>query len=238
MIIKADCIEWMRQQPDASVDAILTSPPYNFDIEYNTYKDQVDDYRGFTRSWITEGVRILKPTGRFIINIQPLFNKYMPYHHWVYQIMEDNDMLWYGERIWQKNNINGYRGAAGSMGRSSKPYLWYSTEYVQIFCKEDLYRKCSAEESLLDVKEQMPWCKDHIWNISPGRNKDHPAVMPEQLAERLIKLFCKRDDIVYDPFSGSGTTIRVAKRLGCNPIGTEIDEEYVKLSKQDQGIKE
>ena len=229
MIYNQDCIEWMNSQPSDSVDAIITSPPYNFDIEYNTYKDQVDDYRNFTKNWITEGVRILKPTGRFIINIQPLFNKRMPYHHWIYRIMEDSDMLWYGERIWQKNNINGYRGAAGSMGRSSKPYLWYSTEYVQIFSKGDVYRTCSAEESLLTVKEQMPWCKDHIWNIAPGRNKNHPAVMPPQLAERLIKLFCKKNDVVYDPFAGTGTTLKAAQDLGCQPIGTEIDSEYCRI---------
>jgi site-specific DNA-methyltransferase (adenine-specific) len=227
-----DCLEWMQQQPDDIVDIILTSPPYNLDIDYNTYKDNINDYRSWTNSWINEATRILKPTGRFIINIQPKFSAREPYHHWIYQAMESNHMLWYGERIWNKNTINGYRGAAGSMGIPSKIYLWYSTEYVQIFAKGDCYRPTKKSDSLITLPEQTAWAKDHIWSIAPARQKNHPAQMPIQLADRLLKLFARKGDIVYDPFAGAGTTMLAAQQLGLNSIGTEIDPDYCQFIHQ------
>jgi len=227
-MINTDCVAWMGQQPDQSQDIILTSPPYNLDLDYGHYRDLIPDYRHWLAQWIDQGCRLLRNTGRFIINIQPKYSDRAPYHHWIHHIMEKNRMIWYGERIWQKNNITGYRGAAGSMGRSSKPYLWYSTEYVQVFCKENLYRPCSAEQSLLTMPEQTAWAKDHIWNIAPVRQQRHPAQMPEQLVERCLKLFARRGDQVLDPFAGVGTTMRVCERLGLDSTGCEIDPDYVK----------
>jgi DNA modification methylase len=228
-IINQDCVEWMTRQADASVDIILTSPPYNFDMPYGTYKDDIIDYRSWTTAWITEAARILTHTGRLLINIQPKYSDRLPYHHWVHHSCESAGLLWYGERIWNKNTINGYRGAAGSMGIPSKIYLWYSTEYVQMFSKGDIYRPTKKEDSLITMPEQTAWAKDHIWNIAPARQKDHPAQMPIQLADRLLKLFARKGDIVYDPFAGAGTTMLAAKSLGLDSIGTEIDPTYCQL---------
>lgn len=227
-----DCLEWMQNQPMESVDIILTSPPYNFDMPYGTYKDDITDYRSWTNAWITAATRILKPAGRLVINIQPKFSAREPYHHWIHHSCEQNNLLWYGERIWNKNTINGYRGAAGSMGIPSKIYLWYSTEYVQIFSKGDIYRPTKKEDSLIEMEEQMAWAKDHIWNIAPARQKNHPAQMPIQLADRLLKLFARKGDIVYDPFAGAGTTMFAAQQLGLDSIGTEIDSDYAKFIHQ------
>jgi len=225
-LYQQDCLEWMRTQPAESVDIVLTSPPYNFDMDYNTYKDDITDYRSWTHAWITAATKILKPTGRLLINIQPKFSERLPYHHWIHHSCEQNNLLWYGERIWNKNTINGYRGAAGSMGIPSKIYLWYSTEYVQMFSKGDIYRPTKKEDSLITMQEQTAWAKDHIWNIAPARQKDHPAQMPIQLADRLLKLFARKGDVVYDPFAGAGTTMLAAKTLGLDSIGTEIDPDY------------
>ncbi len=224
-----DCLAWMNAQPEESVDIVLTSPPYNFDMDYNTYKDDITDYRSWTHAWITAATRILKPRGRLLINIQPKFSERLPYHHWIHHSCEQNNLLWYGERIWNKNTINGYRGAAGSMGIPSKIYLWYSTEYVQMFSKGDIYRPTKKEDSLITMQEQMAWAKDHVWNIAPARQKDHPAQMPIQLADRLLKLFARKGDVVYDPFAGAGTTMMAAKTLGLASIGTEIDAAYCQL---------
>jgi site-specific DNA-methyltransferase (adenine-specific) len=79
------------------------------------------------------------------------------------------------------------------------------------------------------MPEQTAWAKDHIWNIAPARQKDHPAQMPIQLADRLLKLFARKGDIVYDPFAGAGTTMLAAKSLGLDSIGTEIDPTYCQL---------
>jgi len=228
-VINQDCIEWMKSQPNNSLDIILTSPPYNFDMPYATYKDDIKNYRDWTQAWIREGSRILKDKGRFIINIQPKFSHGEPYHHWIYQSMEQCGMLWYGERIWQKNAINGYRGAAGSMGIPSKIYLWYSTEYVQFFAKGDVYRKTNKNDSLITIKEQVDYARHHIWSITPARQKNHPAQMPKELALRCLKLFARKGDIVYDPFAGAGTTLLAAKELGLDSIGTEIDNAYCEL---------
>lgn len=222
----------MKQQPEESIDIILTSPPYNFDMPYNTYKDNITDYRSWTAAWIREASRILKDRGRFIINIQPKFSHGEPYHHWIYQSMESNSMLWYGERIWQKNAINGYRGAAGSMGIPSKIYLWYSTEYVQFFVKGDRYRPTKKTDSLITIEEQVAWARHHIWTIAPSRQRDHPAQMPKELALRCLKLFARRGDRVYDPFAGAGTTLLAAQELGLDSIGTELDSDYCSLIKE------
>ncbi len=222
----------MKQQQEESIDIILTSPPYNFDMPYSTYKDDIKDYRSWTHEWISEACRILKNTGRFIINIQPLYSERKPYHHWIYTSMEQNKMVWYGERIWNKNTINGYRGAAGSMGIPSKIYLWYSTEYVQIFSKGDCYRPTQKDHSLISMTEQTAWAKDHIWNIAPARQKNHPAQMPSQLVERLLKLFARKGDVVFDPFAGAGTTLLTAKDLGLQSIGCEIDPDYCQFIHQ------
>ena len=224
-----DCVEWMRSQPAESVDIVVTSPPYNFDMPYGTYRDNITDYRTWTAAWIREVARILTHTGRFCINIQPRFSEREPYHHWVHQAAEQSGLLWYGERIWQKNTISGYRGAAGSMGIPSKIYLWYSTEYVQFFSKGDIYRPTQREDSLITMPEQTAWAKDHIWSMAPARQKDHPAQMPEQLVERCLKLFARQGDRVYDPFAGAGTTMVVAKQLGLDSVGTEIDSDYCTL---------
>jgi len=227
-----DCLAWMQAQSPESVDIILTSPPYNFDMPYGTYKDDITDYRSWTAAWITEASRILKHTGRLIINIQPRFSAREPYHHWVHHAAESAGLLWYGERIWQKNTINGYRGAAGSMGIPSKIYLWYSTEYVQIFSKGDIYRPTKREDSLITMPEQTAWAKDHIWSIAPARQKDHPAQMPKELALRCLKLFARQGDMVYDPFAGAGTTMIAAKELELDSIGTEIDPNYCQFIHQ------
>lgn len=231
-IYNEECIEWMKQQPEESIDIILTSPPYNFDMPYNTYKDNITDYRSWTKAWITEASRILKHQGRFIINIQPKYSAGEPYHHWIHQSAEQSGLLWYGERIWQKNAINGYRGAAGSMGIPSKIYLWYSTEYVQFFAKGDCYRPTKRTESLITIKEQVAWARHHIWTIAPSRQRDHPAQMPKELALRCLKLFARRGDRVYDPFAGAGTTLLAAQELGLDSIGTELDSDYCSLIKE------
>ena len=228
-IHQMDCIEWMRSQPAESVDIVMTSPPYNFNRPYHTYQDDITDYRSWTAAWIGEAGRILTHTGRFIINIQPRFSAREPYHHWVYQSAEAAGLIWYGERIWQKNTISGYRGAAGSMGIPSKIYLWYSTEYVQMFSKGDIYRPTARADSLITMSEQTAWARDHIWSIAPARQKDHPAQMPAQLVERCLKLFARSGDLVYDPFAGAGTTMVVAKQLGLDSVGTEIDPDYCQL---------
>ena len=224
-----DCIEFMQSQPAESVDVVVTSPPYNFDMPYGTYRDDITNYRSWTTAWIGEVSRILKPRGRFCINIQPRFSHREPYHHWVHHAAESADLLWYGERIWQKNSISNYRGAAGSMGIPSKIYLWYSTEYVQIFCKHDVYRPTARADSLITIEEQVTWARHHIWSIAPARQRDHPAQMPAQLVERCLKLFARRGDVIYDPFAGAGTTMVVAKQLGLHSIGTEIDADYCQL---------
>jgi DNA modification methylase len=227
-----DCVSWMQTQPDDSVDIILTSPPYNFEKSYNTYVDQRDDYRTWLGEWIQQGCRILKPGGRFIVNIQPKFTHNEPYHYWIHQHMEQQNMIWYGERIWNKNAISGYRGAAGSMGTPSKPYLWYSTEYIQIFSKHSTFRETKRSQSLITIEEQVAWARHHVWDIAPARQKDHPAQMPIALAERLLKFFARQSDLVYDPFAGVGTTLLAAKQLGLPSIGTEIDADYCNIIHQ------
>lgn len=231
-LYKQDCLEFIKNQPDQSIDIIFTSPPYNVDIKYNTYTDQRSDYEAWLKDIFRECQRILTPGGRLIINIQPSQATRRPTQSILTAALLDEGYLYYGERIWDKgvNSLDGYIPFAGSVGRSSKPHLWYHSEYILIFSKGSLDRPCSLEQSLISRRESIDWSKNTVWQLPPGRHKRHPAVFSELLAERVIKLFARQGDRVYDPFSGTGTTVAVAHRLGCHGIGTEIDQDYFAIS--------
>lgn len=231
-IITADCRTVLPLIPEASIDIILTSPPYNFGLDYDAdrhqdarhWRDYFDQLAAIWR----DCVRILKPGGRLIINIQPLFSDYVPTHHIVSCQLQEMGLLWKGEILWEKNNYNCKYTAWGSWKSPSMPYLKYTWEFVEVFCKATHKKAGRAEDIDISAEEFKEWVYAK-WNIAPERNMKelgHPAVFPEKLVERLLKLFSFRGDIVLDPFNGVGTTTLVAEKLGRRFIGIELSERY------------
>ena len=235
-IICGNSLKILPLIPDNSIDIIITSPPYNFGLDYDGVKDAVfwDKYfEDLNNVWI-ECDRVLKPGGRICVNIQPLFSDYIPSHHIISNQLRKIGLLWKAEILWEKNNYNCKYTAWGSWKSPSMPYFKYTWEFIEVFCKVSYKKTGSKDDIDITGDEFKEWVYSK-WSIAPESNMkkfNHPAVFPEALVERLLKLFSYKSDTVLDPFNGVGTTTAVAKRLGRNYIGIDISEEYCNTARQ------
>lgn len=229
-VICADSLELLKKLPDNCVDIIFTSPPYNFGLDYDSHNDTAmwDDYFDMLFKIFTEGIRVLKYGGRFVVNVQPLYSDYIPAHHIISNFFIQNKMIWKGEIMWEKNNYNCKMCSYGSWKSPSSPYLKYTWEFVEVFCKGDLKKKGNSADADISVEEFKSWVVAK-WSIAPERHMKeygHPAMFPENLVERVLKLFSFQNDVVLDPFNGAGTTTAVAKKTGRRYLGIDISQEY------------
>jgi DNA modification methylase len=229
-IICGDSEEILKKIPSNSVDLVFTSPPYNFGLDYNTSEDGVHWNKYFEKLFavFSECIRVVKFGGRIIVNVQPLFSDYIPIHHIISNFFMQNKLIWKGEILWEKNNYNCKYTAWGSWKSPSNPYLKYTWEFVEVFCKGELKKPGNREDSDIQAEEFKKWVVAK-WSIAPERNMkeyEHPAMFPEELVERVLKLFSYQNDIILDPFNGVGTTPAVAKRLQRRYIGIDISKEY------------
>ncbi len=230
----ADSLDIIKKFPDNCIDIVLTSPPYNFGINYENTNDVNiwEDYFNKLFNIFGECVRVLKDSGRIIINVQPMFSDYIPTHHLISNFFLKEGLIWKGEIIWEKNNYNCKYCTWGSWKSPSSPYLKYSWEFVEIFCKNSLKKEGDKNNVDIDSEEFKKWVYGK-WSIAPERNMKkykHDAMFPEELVKRLLKLFSYKNDIVLDPFNGAGTTTKVAKQLNRKFIGIDISEEYCKTA--------
>jgi len=235
-IICGDSLEVLRAFPDNCVDLILTSPPYNFGLEYDRQEDAHFWERYFTTLFaiFDQCIRVLKFGGRIAVNIQPLFSDYIPSHHIISNYFLQRKMIWKGEILWEKNNYNCKYTAWGSWKSPSNPYLKYTWEFIEVFAKGTLRKPGDAENADITAEEFKKWVFAR-WSIAPERNMKefgHPAMFPEELALRVIKLFSFVGDVVLDPFNGAGTTTAVAQRLGRRFVGIDISPEYCAVARR------
>ncbi len=235
-IIVGNSASVLKNIPDNSIDLIFTSPPYNFGLEYESNEDAYYWETYFERLFgiFNDCIRILKYGGRIAVNIQPLFSDYIPCHHIISNFFMSKKLIWKGEILWEKNNYNCKYTAWGSWKSPSNPYLKYTWEFIEIFCKGDLKKTGNSEHIDISADEFKKWVVAK-WSIAPERNmKDygHPAMFPEELVERVLKLFSYKYDIVLDPFNGVGTTTVVAKRFKRKYIGIDISDKYCKIAEE------
>ncbi len=231
-IICGDAETVLPHLPDSSVDIVITSPPYNFGHRYandpsNDTRDWNDYFKKLARIW-RECYRIVKPGGRIAVNIQPLFSDYIPTHHIISGQLLELGLLWKAEILWEKNNYNAKYTAWGSWKSPSMPYLKYTWEFIEIFDKETHKKTGRREDIDITDAEFKEWVIAK-WSFPPElwmREYGHPAMFPEELPRRVMKLFSYRGDIVLDPFNGAGTTTVVACQLGRRFIGIDISAEY------------
>lgn len=236
-IICGDSGEVLKELPDNCVDLIFTSPPYNFGLDYKVNPDAAHWEQYFKKLFaiFDECVRVLKYGGRIAVNIQPLFSDYIPSHHIVSNYFMGKKMIWKGEILWEKNNYNCKYTAWGSWKSPSNPYLKYTWEYVEIFCKGTLKKAGDQHDADITADEFKKWVVGK-WSIAPERNMkmyDHPAMFPEELALRILKLLSFKNDFILDPFNGVGTTTYVSKIQGRQYLGIDISKDYcVKASQR------
>ncbi len=235
-IICGDSLSVLKKLPDNCIDLIFTSPPYNFGLNYTSNRDDKnwDKYFQELFNVFKEGIRVLKFGGRFIVNIQPLFSDYIPSHHIISNFFIKNNLIWKGEILWEKNNYNCKYTSWGSWKSPSSPYLKYTWEFLEIFSKGTLKKEGLSENIDITADEFKKWVVAK-WSIAPERRMkefNHPAMFPEELVNRVLKLFSFRNDLILDPFNGVGTTTSIAKELGRRYLGIDISEEYCQKAEE------
>lgn len=230
-----DCVEGMKRLPDNSVDLVLTSPPYNFDMAYDGHNDKQEwaQYISWLETVWRECYRILKPDGRLIVNIQPRFSEYVPTHHLISASILNIGFKWKGEILWEKNNYNCKYCSWGSWKSPSSPYMKYTWEFIEVYCKSDYKHKGKKEDIDITADEFKEWVLAK-WSIAPERKMreyGHPAMFPEELVRRCLKLFTFKNDVVCDPFMGAGTTAVVCQKLGRYFIGFDTSQKYCDIAR-------
>ncbi len=225
--------ENMEELPNDSIHLMVTSPPYNVGKDYD--KDlSLEEYRTLLKNVFKEVYRVLVHGGRACINIANVGRKpYIPLHSYIIKDMLEIGFLMRGEIIWDKSSSAGISTAWGSWQSATNPTLRDTHEYILVFSKENFTRHSNGRKSTIKKDEFLDYTKS-VWHFSAESAKKigHPAPFPLELPSRLIKLYTLRDDVVLDPFIGSGTTAIAAKHLKRNFVGYEIEEGYKKIAEQ------
>ena len=225
--------EIMDDVPDYSIHLMVTSPPYNVKKEYD--KDlSLNEYKALLRSVFAETYKKLVTGGRACVNVANLGRKpYIPLHSYIIEVMLELGYLMRGEIIWNKASSASPSTAWGSWQSAANPVLRDIHEYILIFSKESFSRKRSHKKDTISKEEFLEWTKS-VWTFPAvsARSIGHPAPFPEELPHRLIQLYTFKEDVVLDPFCGSGTACLAALKDGRHYIGYDIESEYVRLANQ------
>ena len=223
--------EAMDELPDNSVHLMITSPPYNVSKEYDDDLT-LDEYLALLNAVWRETYRVLVPGGRACINVANLGRKpYIPLHSYIIQGMQDIGFLMRGEILWNKGSSASTSTAWGSWQSAANPVLRDVHEYILVFSKDSFSRKRGDKENTIKKEDFLEWTKS-VWDFPAVSAKKigHPAPFPEELPHRLTQLYSFKDDVVLDPFAGSGTVCLAALRDGRNYVAYDIDPEYVRLA--------
>lgn len=217
-----------------SIDLLVTSPPYNVDIPYSSHDDcsTYEEYRDFSRRWMKRCFTWLKDDGRFCLNIPLDKNKggQQSVGADLTTIAKKVGFSYHSTIVWNEGNIS-RRTAWGSWVSASAPYVIAPVELIVILYKKSWKKTSGSKESDISRTEFMEWTNG-LWTFNGERKKKtgHPAPFPVELPLRCIKLFSFVEDIVFDPFMGSGSTLVAASKCNRKGIGIEIDPGYCKIA--------
>jgi DNA modification methylase len=229
-----DCIEHMNTMEDECLDLIMTSPPY-FNAKGYTQYETLVSYMAHMRAVFLTAYCKLKRSHMCVINVAPIIIPRKSRAHQSYRVplpfyfvpmMEEIGYEFLEDIIWKKPDGSA-RNRNGGFYRHRKPRAYKPniiTEYILIFKKpaDFLIDKVLYKHSLVEDGYE----RTNVWEFNPETNSDHPAPFPIELPRNIIQYYSYENEVVYDPFMGSGTTALACLELNRKYIGSEINEEF------------
>jgi len=227
-IAQGDAIDLLKEIESSSIDLIIADSPYNLGKDYGNNHDLkgFDEYLEFSLSWLTEAHRVLKPTGTIYVFMGVRFISYL------YDIMDRKLKMFFNSWIcWHYTQGMGRKIGFSPrhddilMFNKSKKFT-FNLDNIRV--PQKYYR---ARNNMRGANPGDVWKFSHVHYCNPNRQK-HPTQKPEGLVERMVLASSNENDMVLDPFAGSGTTLRVCQQLNRNCIGFELNPDYVDLIKE------
>lgn len=251
-----DSEELLRELPENSVDLVFTSPPYyNAKPEYAEYQ-AYDEYLQKMQRIIHECGRVLNEGRFFVINVSPVLIRRssrneasrriaVPFDF--HRLFMEEGFEFIDDIIWVKPEGAGWATGRGRRFAADRHPLQYKpvpvTEYVLVYRKKSdrlidwLIRKHPDQDAVRESRIGDGYDVTNVWKITPAHSKSHPAVFPMDLAKKVIRYYSFKNDVVLDPFAGTGTTARAAVELGRRYVAFERNEKYADIIKQELECK-
>ena len=260
-IINGDCIEVMKTLDEGSIDLIVTSPPYGVGIDYDVHQDDMvwEEYEKFTYSWMTEAFRVLKDDGRIALNIPYEINRqakggriFMVSEVW--QIMKQIGYKFFGVVDLEEESPHRSRTTAwGSWMSPSAPYIYNPKECVILAYKKHHIKKVKGEPEWVGelgekedkngvmkpktfyTEEQKREFIDLVfgqWKYFADTKSMTKATFSMDIPTKAIKILTYKNDVVLDPFAGSGTSLVAAEVLDRQWIGIELSPNYAEVARK------